>query len=117
MDLYIVLIGLLLVVSVVLVQRRRPSYRIEVPANRFVRWCITYILPIPPALLAVIVVVVWLPQLLSINTFDPTAARIVSIGVFIPMYLWQVSSYRKLIRKQDSRSSDEKTKDLITGAP
>jgi hypothetical protein len=89
-------------IAIALVRRQGP-YRIEVPANRFVRWCIVYVAPVGPAFLPVLVLLVWLPRLLSINVSDPITARIIAISIFVPMYLWGVLSCRKLIREQDSR--------------
>ena|SRR5258705_361156 len=99
--LYVVLIGVPLLIAVVLARRQGP-YRVEVPANRFVRWCIVYVAPVGPAFLPLLVLV-WLWRLLSIDVPDPITARIIVISIFVPMYLWGVLSCRKLIREQDSR--------------
>jgi hypothetical protein len=83
--------------------------RVEIRPG-FGRWWFTYVVPIASGILAALVAVLalseWLPQLFSLGVSSPNQLRFVGGIVFLATYILSVLAMRKWFRKQDSEFSE-----------
>lgn len=74
------------------------------------RWWLTYVAPVAPGILAALVAVLalseWLPQIFSVAAFSPKQLRFVGAIVFLSTYVLSVVGMRKWFHKQDSEFAE-----------